>query len=452
VAALRAIQIPNLRWPGGCFADDYHWRDGIGSKPSRPKLVNRQWGDVIEDNSFGTHEFMDLCEQLDAEPYITGNIGSGTVREMSEWAEYLTQGAGESPLAELRRENGREEPWRVRFWGLGNEPWGCGGNMLPAHYADLARQYGSYVRDHGGNKFYRVAAGPGDDDYAWTLALMQSLSKLGKCCNGGQFQALSLHYYTFNGTFATKGDAVSFDKADFYVTMRRAQRMGEIIRRNCAIMDAYNPCKTVGLVVDEWGTWWDVEPGSNPAFLYQQNTLRDALVASVHFDIFHASCDRVVMANIAQTVNVLQAMLLIDPDTGQLITTPTYHVFEMNTGHHDANSLAVAWKGDVPAVEVEGSRVPLVSASASVKGDRALVSLSNLDADKELALTLDLRGREVVGWQAKVLTAPQVQAHNTAADPAAVSPAVLDEVARTASGLQVRLPRHSYATLSLKLA
>ena len=452
VEALRAIRIPNLRWPGGCFADDYHWRDGIGPREQRPRMVNSHWGDVVEDNSFGTHEFMHLCELLGADPYISGNIGSGTVREMSEWIEYLTRD-DDSPMAALRRQNGRDEPWRVPFWGLGNEAWGCGGNMNAEHFANLARQYGTYVRNHGENTVYKIAAGANIDDYAWTETLMKSLSHLG-CQRDphGFYQALSLHYYTINGEWHDKGDATEFSDDDYYVTMKRAHRMREIVRGHAAVMDSYDPNKRVGLVVDEWGTWWNVEKGTNPGFLYQQNTLRDALVASVHFDTFHDHADRVVMANIAQTVNVLQAMILTDPESGALVLTPTYHVFEMNAEHQDAARLLVRTKGEVPTREVEGEEIPLFSASASTKGDAALVSLSNLDADAPRTVVLDLRGREVTGRSARVLSAPALQAHNTPADPSAVAPVDYAGVREHSAGLEVELPPHAYVTVSLTLA
>ncbi|HCX85926.1 MAG TPA: alpha-N-arabinofuranosidase [Micrococcales bacterium] len=452
VEALRAVAIPNLRWPGGCFADDYHWRDGIGPREDRPRMVNSHWGDVVEDNSFGTHEFMHLCELLGADPYVSGNIGSGTVREMSEWVEYLTRG-DDSPMASLRRSNGRDNPWRVPFWGLGNEAWGCGGSMRAEHFADLARQYATYVRNHGDNTVYKIAAGANGDDYAWTETLMKSLSCLG-CSREPQsyFQGLSIHYYTMTGTWGvSKGSATEFDVEEYYVAMRRAHRMREIVAGHAAVMDCYDPKRRVGLVVDEWGTWWDVEPGTNPGFLYQQNTLRDALVASVHFDAFHDHADRVVMANIAQTVNVLQAMILTDPDSGALVLTPTYHVFEMNVGHHDAASLAVRVKGEVPTREVEGTQLPLLSASASTKDDTALISLSNLDAQEARTVVLDLRGRDVTASSARVLTAATLQTHNTPEAPDAVAPVAHDGLRPHALGLELDLPAHSYVTVSLEL-
>lgn len=452
VEALRALQIPNLRWPGGCFADDYHWRDGIGPREQRPRMVNSHWGDVVEDNAFGTHEFMDLCELLGADAYVSGNVGSGSVREMSEWIEYLTR-ADDSPMAALRRENGRDEPWKVPFWGIGNEAWGCGGHLRAEQFASLARQYSTYVRSHAGNDVYRVAAGAADADLHWTETLMRSFDPLDTADGkAAPFQAVSLHYYTMTGPWSDKGWATDFTTDEWYLALARAAYMEELLDRHGAVMDRYDPRKRVGLVVDEWGTWWNVEKGTNPGFLYQQNTLRDALVASRHFDAFHRHADRVVMANIAQTVNVLQAMLLTDPETGALVRTPTYHVFAMNAGHHDAAALDVHLKGDVPAREVDGKRLELFSASASTTGDSALLSLSNLDADEPLTLVLDLRGREVTGHEARVLTAPELNAHNTPDAPDAVTPVAFDGVRPHPLGLEVELPAHAYATVRLTLA
>ena len=453
VEALRALNIPNLRWPGGCFADDYHWRDGIGPRDERPRMVNSHWGDVVEDNSFGTHEFMDLCELLGTEAYIAGNVGSGSVAEMSEWIEYLTR-ADDSPMADLRRRNGRDEPWKVPFFGIGNEAWGCGGNLRVEQFASLARQYSTYVRDHAGNEVYRIAAGASDSDLHWTEVLMQSFDDLSAGPADSRampFQGISLHYYTMTGPWADKGSATEFTEDEWYLALERARFMDHLLTRHGQVMDRYDPHKRVGLVVDEWGTWWNVEPGTNPGFLYQQNTLRDALVASVHLDAFHRHADRVVMANIAQTVNVLQAMLLTDPESGALVRTPSYHVFEMNTGHHDADALDVHLQG-VPVRAGEKSELPLVSASASTRGDTALVSLTNLDATAERTVVLDLRGRDVVGHSGRVLSAPGLATHNTPDAPDVVAPVALEAVRPHERGLEVTLPAHSYATLSLDLA
>ncbi|WP_374115862.1 alpha-N-arabinofuranosidase [Kineococcus sp. TRM81007] len=450
VEALRALDIPNLRWPGGCFADTYHWRDGVGPREQRPTMVNSHWGDVVEDNSFGTHEFMALCELLGAAPYVSANVGSGTVREAAEWIEYLTR-ADDSPMARLRRANGRDEPWSVPFWGLGNEPWGCGGGMGAAAYAELARQFGTYSLDHGDNHLYRIAAGAADADYRWTEVLMQNLGRyLGAGPVSGHgtntYQAISFHHYTITGpTWDEKGSATAFDVGEYYRTMLKARGVERIIAGHANVMDAYDPDKRVGLVLDEWGTWFDVEPGTNPGFLFQQNTVRDALVAAVHFDAFHRHADRLVMANIAQTVNVLQAVLLTDGDT--LVLTPTYHVFAMNKGHQDATSLPLTVRGAAPSRRVGEEELTTFSASASTKDGQVLVSLSNLDAEAPLEVSLHVRGGAVSAPHARVLTADRVSDHNTAAStPVAVRD--LDEVHLRDGVLTATLPAHSFATVT----
>ena len=452
VEALRGLDIPNLRWPGGCFADEYHWGDGIGPREQRPTMVNSHWGDVVEDNSFGTHEFMALCELLGAEPYVSANVGSGTVRENSDWVEYLTR-ADDSPMARLRRQNGRDEPWPVRFWGLGNEPWGCGGGMRAEYYADLARQFGTYSRNHGDNRLYRIAAGAADADYHWTEVLMSALGyQLGGTTNRRKdrhaYQAISFHYYTVPGPWQHNGSATEFDREEYYRTLNQAQRLRGILAGHAAVMDSYDPEQHVGLVLDEWGTWFDVEPGTNPGFLFQQNTLRDALVAGVHFDAFHDHAERLVMANIAQTVNVLQAMILTDGEA--LVLTPSYHVFEMNKGHQDASRLRLALR-NVPRRGEGDNEVQSVSASASSKDGKVLVSLTNLDADEPVELALDLRGAAVGEPVGRVLAAASMAAHNTPASPDEVQPRPLDDVRVENGTLRVRLPAHSFATVSLPL-
>jgi alpha-N-arabinofuranosidase len=455
VAALRALSVPNLRWPGGCFADEYHWRDGVGPREQRPTMVNSHWGDVVEDNSFGTHEFLRLCELLGAEPYVAGNVGSGTVFEMSEWVEYLTR-SGDAPMSRLRAANGRSEPWRIPFFGVGNEPWGCGGRMSAQQYAGLAAQYATYCRDHDGNELYRIAAGPHRDDYAWTETLMKTVAELGgkRLQHRALWQALSFHYYTLGGDPEKQGSATRFSVDDYHRTMVDAWRVEEIVAGHSRVMDAYDPDAEIGLVCDEWGTWWKVEDGTNPGFLFQQNALRDALVAGVHFDVFHANARRLVMANIAQTVNVLQAVVLTDgPD---LVLTPTYHVFAMNAGHQDATSHPVQVTADEGRHEGDSGSYRTITTSVSSRedgdgGPSALVSLTNLDVERPATVTLQLRGRRWSPGAATLLTAPTPQAHNTVADPAAVAPVPFDAVRRDGDALVVDLPPHSFATVRLTL-
>jgi len=257
VEALKHIKVPVLRWPGGCFADEYHWKDGIGEKSTRKRMVNTHWGGVVEDNSFGTHEFMELCGQIGCEPYINGNVGSGTVQEMQEWVEYLTFD-GISPMAELRAKNGRKEPWKVKYWGVGNENWGCGGNMRPEYYADVYRQYQTYVRSFGENKIYKIACGANDWNYNWTEKVMRSA--------GNYKDAITLHYYTLpNSDWHNKQSATIFDEDMYYQTIQKALCMDRLITDHSKIIHKYDPENKVGLIVDEWGTWYEVEPGTNPA-------------------------------------------------------------------------------------------------------------------------------------------------------------------------------------------
>ncbi|MBU9713570.1 alpha-N-arabinofuranosidase [Evansella tamaricis] len=441
VEALKKLEIPVLRWPGGCFADEYHWKDGIGPRENRKRMVNTHWGGVIENNHFGTHEFMMLCDMLGAEPYICGNVGSGTVQEMSEWVEYLTMD-GESPMANWRRENGREAPWKLTYFGVGNENWGCGGNMRPEYYADLYRRYQTYVRNYGDNKIYKIAGGANVDDYNWTEVLMREAGKL--------MDGLSLHNYTIPGDFwLGKGSALDPSESEWFMTMKRALHMDELITNHSTIMDKYDPEKRVGMIIDEWGTWFDVEPGTNPGFLYQQNTIRDALVAGVHFHIFHDHSDRVQMANIAQTVNVLQAMVLTEGE--KMLTTPTYHVFEMFKVHQDATKLAV----DVQSEDYEFNGEKLSSVSVSASKDATGVkhiSLCNINPKGVSSVSMNLRGLsgESFNVTGRILTAEETNAHNTFENPDNVKPAAFEGFTVEGDEMKVTLPPMSVVVLAVK--
>ncbi|WP_336631325.1 MULTISPECIES: alpha-N-arabinofuranosidase [unclassified Microbacterium] len=449
VEALRALDIPNLRWPGGCFADTYHWRDGVGPRDARPKIANTNWGDVVESNHFGTHEFLDLCEMLGADAYINGNVGSGTVQEMSEWVEYVTRG-DDSPMARLRRENGREEPWVVPFWGIGNEPWGCGGNMSAGFYAEQARRYATYCHDHGANRLTLIAAGANEDDVEWTRVLVKSLvdSHVATLYDNLSYQAVSFHFYTHSGSGINSESALPFSETQFYDTMAYARGIERVVRGHVAVVDSYDPDGRISLVCDEWGTWWTAEEGTNPGFLFQQNTVRDALVAGIHFDVFHRYARRISMANIAQTVNVLQAMILTDGEN--LVLTPTYHVFEMNKGHQDALSLP-AFVVETPLATARGGELPLVSMSASTKDDTALISLTHMSYDEDCTVRIDLRGRAATVARARVLGGASPSDHNDPASPSRVAPQPLQTV-QEAGELIVTLPPHSFSTIELELA
>jgi alpha-L-arabinofuranosidase len=438
VDALKELKIPVLRWPGGCFADEYHWKDGIGPAESRPKMINVHWGGVIENNHFGTHEFFELCELLETEPYICGNVGSGTVQEMREWIEYMTFD-GESPMANLRAVNGRKEPWKLTYFGVGNESWGCGGNMRPEYYADLYRRYASYVRNFGNNKVYKIACGPAGEDYNWTEVLMRVAGRF--------MDGLSLHHYTVPGTWAKKGSATSFDENEWFTTMRKALHMDEIITKHSTVMDKYDPAKRVALIVDEWGTWFDVEPGTNPGFLYQQNTVRDALVAGINFNIFNNHCDRVQMANIAQTINVLQAVILTEGS--KMVLTPTYHAFKMYTVHQDAELLELDFKS--PKYTLGDESLPQVTATASVDSEGKIhISLCNLSPNELAEVECELRGTDKANVTGTVLTADDMKAHNTFEDPERVTIKDFDGAEIIEGKLTVKLPAMSIVTLEVK--
>ena len=408
VKALKDIRIPNLRWPGGCFADEYHWMDGVGERSARPKMINTHWGGVTEDNSFGTHEFLDLCEQLECEPYISGNLGSGSVDEMSKWVEYITF-AGESPMANLRRKNGREQPWKVRFWGVGNESWGCGGNMTPEHYSDLYRRYSTYCRNYGDNRLYRIACGANEADYNWTEAVMKNV--------GHRMQGLSLHYYTITRNWGDKGSATQFDEAEYFATMQKTLFMDELLTKHSTIMDRYDPQRRIGLITDEWGTWFNVEPGTNPGFLYQQNTLRDALVAAVNLNIFNAHASRVKMANLAQTVNVLQAVILTDKD--KMLLTPTYWAYWLYKVHQDATLLPSTLASS--KYEVNGKRIDALSVSASQDREGKIhLTIVNVDPNKAQTVPAELRGYSPKKVSGKILTSTKINDFNSFDNPTLV--------------------------------
>lgn len=438
VEALKKVKIPVLRWPGGCFADEYHWMDGIGPYEKRPKTINTHWGGVVENNHFGTHEFFRLCELLGADAYITGNVGSGTVRELREWIEYITFD-GDSWLANLRRANGREKPWRLPYVGIGNENWGCGGNMRPEYYADLYRQYATYVRDFSGNKIYKIACGPSDANYHWTEVLMREA--------GRYMDGLSLHYYTVPGTWQKKGSATQFDEGEWFITMKKTLVMDELITKHSTIMDRYDPQKRVGLIVDEWGTWYDVEPGTNPGFLYQQNTLRDALVAGINLNIFNNHCDRVHMANLAQTVNVLQAMILTEGE--KMIVTPTYHVFDMYKVHQDATLLSLDFTSSLYSYGDDS--IPQISASASEDDQgRIHISLCNLDPNSVADIRCELRGTRRTKVSGTILTSSEMNTHNTFDEPNAIKPTTFSDATLVDNVLEVKLPSKSVVVLTLE--
>ena len=448
VEALKEIKIPVLRWPGGCFADEYHWKDGIGPKETRKRMVNTHWGGVVEDNSFGTHEFMELCRQLGCETYINGNVGSGSVQEMSEWIEYMTF-EGVSPMADLRAKNGHPEPWKVDFFGVGNENWGCGGNMTPEFYANEYRRYQTYVRRYGHNEWQqqasidtpevirKIACGPNVADTEWTEGVLKTLFRHCEPRVHGNADGLSLHYYVHPGGWQDKGSATEFDEKTWYKTLAKALYMEDLIKMHSAIMDQYDPDHKIGLIVDEWGNWFDVEPGTNPGFLYQQNTMRDALVAGITLNLFNKHSDRVKMANIAQMINVLQSVLLTDGP--RMVKTPTWHVFRMYKEHQEAVLLESCIETEQIGLEEE-FQVPNLTESASVDADGNIqITVTNLSVSDAYPVHT-----VVTGWTGNAVCAEilsnEMQAKNTFEDPDAVATVPFDGVVRTADGIDFTIP------------
>lgn len=458
VEALKKIQIPNLRWPGGCFADEYHWRDGIGPRDMRPTMINTNWGNVTEDNSFGTHEFLLLCKLLGAEPFIVGNLGSGTVEEMSKWVEYLNYD-GVSPMTNMRKANGQEKPWGVQYFGVGNENWGCGGNMTPEYYVTQYRQYSSFLKNYPGTTLRKIACGPSGANYAWTDVVMSGLIGGG---GRGNIWGLDLHYYTRppRGNFGqgqqpqgqqqqapSQGSATNFTEATYFACMRNTLRMEEFIRRHDSIMTRYDPQKRVALVVGEWGIWTDPEPGTNPRFLYQQNSLRDALIAGTNLNIFNNHADRVKMAQIAQTINVLQAVILTEGT--KIILTPTYHVFDLYKVHHDARLLPVKFTS--PDYVLDGQSIPALNVSASQDSLGVVhITLVNIDPNKTITLSTTLNQIKWSGVSGQILTSAKITDINTFDKPNTVVITKFDGAKKQGDLLNVTLPSKSVVLLTIK--
>ncbi|MEQ1798069.1 MAG: alpha-L-arabinofuranosidase C-terminal domain-containing protein [Lacibacter sp.] len=440
VDALKKLKVPNLRWPGGCFADTYHWKDGVGPKNKRPAIVNRWWGGVTEDNSFGTHDFLNMCELIGAEPYLSGNVGSGTVQEFSDWLQYVNGKANTSPMSSWRVQNGRNEPWNVGIWGVGNEAWGCGGNMKPEYYANVYRQFATYMTDWSNtNNRFRVASGASGDDYNWTEVLMRDIPH-------GMMEGLAMHHYSVIN-WSKKGSATDYSEQQYFATLKSAWLMEEYVTRHSTVMDKYDPAKRIALVVDEWGGWYDVEPGTNPGFLFQQNTIRDAMIAGVTLNIFNNHCDRVRVANLAQTVNVLQAVILTNKE--KMILTPTYHVMEMYNVHQDATMIPVNVQSNDYVVGNE--KLPAVSVSASKDQNGVThISLVNIDASKPQTVSIDMHGMTAATVSGRILTSKKLQDYNSFEQPGKIQPAVFKDAKIAGGSLQVQLPPFSVVVLTLK--
>jgi alpha-N-arabinofuranosidase len=434
INALIKLKVPNLRWPGGCFADTYHWKDGVGSKDKRPTIVNTWWGGVTEDNSFGTHDFLNLCERIGAEPYLSANVGSGTVQEVADWVQYVNFD-GVSPMSDWRKANGREKPWNVTYWGVGNEAWGCGGNMTAEYYANIYRQYTTFMS----RKLFKIASGANSSDYHWTEVLMRDIPHW-------MLQGVALHHYSVID-WNKKGSATEFSEKEYFTTLQRAWKMEELVTRHSTIMDKYDPQKKVALVVDEWGGWYDVESGTNPGFLFQQNTMRDAMIAGMTLNIFNNHADRVKMANLAQTINVLQAVILTDEE--KMILTPTYHVMEMYNVHQEGTLLPVSFKSS--DYILDGEKLPAVSASASADTEgRVHLSLVNIDSRNTQEISIDLHGKKFTSITGRILTSARLQDFNSFDQPNKIQPQSFSDARLKDNMISVKLPPFSVVVLEIR--
>ena len=403
VNALKEIKIPNLRWPGGCYADEYQWRDGIGDPTKRPITVNSNWGGVTEDNSFGTDEFMKLCNLLNCEPYLSANMGTGTPESMRDWIEYLNF-SGNSTLTQERALNGHKDPYGVNFFGIGNESWGCGGDMTPEYYSNEYRRFQCYARNYSGNNIKKIACGPNIADYNWMETCMKNIPNW-------MMWGISLHYYTIpTGDWGKKGSATTFDEKEYFGALKNALYMETLLKNHISIMDKYDPQRRVSLVVDEWGIWTDVEPGTNPGFLYQQNSMRDALIAASTLNIFNNYSQRVRMANLAQAINVLQALILTDKE--KMILTPTYHIFNMYKVHQDAQLLP-SFAG-TSIYQFGKDQISNVNVSASKdKSGKVHISLVNLNPKEEITTSVILNGLDIKKVEGQILSSGNYTDYNS---------------------------------------
>lgn len=438
--ALKDLQIPVLRWPGGCFADTYNWRDGVGPKENRPAIKNVFWGGTMEDNSFGTAEFFNLCEMLGCKSYLSINVGSGTVRDMNEWLEYIT-GTQSCPMVDARKKDGREKPWKIDYMGIGNESWGCGGNMTAAYYSDLYRQYSGYALLYtNGTNPIRVACGANGDSPEWTNEVMKNCT--------WNTEAISLHYYTLpTNDWGKKGSDRDFAEDQYFSTLKNAVHINDVINHQLVEMDKFDKNHKVKLMVDEWGIWTDPEPGTIPGHLYQQNTMRDALVASSSFDIFNSHADRIGMANIAQMINVLQAMILTKGD--KMVLTPTYHVFKMYAPHQNADYIPVNYVS--PKYTLNGESIDAVNMTLSKKSNEFYLTISNKDCKNKQTITLDLsklKASQIAS--AKILTSKKFNDFNSFEAPQTIKPADFKGASVKKGILTIELPAMSIVSISMK--
>ncbi|HYJ42259.1 MAG TPA: alpha-L-arabinofuranosidase C-terminal domain-containing protein [Steroidobacteraceae bacterium] len=442
VAALKAIKVPNVRWPGGCFADEYHWRNGIGPRDRRPATLNPNWGGVIEPNTFGSHEFLDFAQQIGADAYLSINVGSGTAAEAADWLEYLTT-PQPSALGKERAANGHPEPYRIAMLGIGNESWGCGGSMTPDYYVSQLKVHARYARNYNAaQKMQRIAVGPDGAHTEYTKAVMEAWKNKTWAWD---IEGISLHFYTVV-KWPPAFKATGFGEGEYATLLNDTRRMDDLLRTHLSIMDQYDPAKKIALIVDEWGAWLAPTPGSPEGFLEQQNSQRDALIAALNLNMFARHADRVRGANIAQMVNVLQAMILTNKD--KMLLTPTYHVFRLYLPFQDATLLPVKVSaGDYQHGDIKLPRVDAIAAR-DAQG-KTWLAVSNLDPGRATQVSLDVTGAKIKRARGETLTSPRVDSVNTFDAPETVAPKPFE--ARASSGrLKLSLAPASITVVALE--
>jgi alpha-L-arabinofuranosidase len=440
--ALKDLRVPVVRWPGGCYADQYHWKDGIGPRSQRKKTINASWGGVIEDNAFGTHEFFDLVEQLGADAYVSLNVGTGSPEEMAEWIEYMTS-ASDSTLANLRRRNGRKDPWRVHYLGVGNEAWGCGGSMSPEYYTDVYKRFATFIKTPDDNRPVIVASGGMNHETNWTQQLLGNVKESWTL----RMDGISHHYYTLpTGQWARKGSALGFPEEEWFSALFRTLEVRGILANNVRVMNQLDKAKKVGFFLDEWGTWYDSAEGASQSSLFQQNSMRDAVLAALNFHVFHEFAERLRMTNIAQMVNVLQAMILTDGP--RMLLTPTYHAFHLYRPFQGARHIPAAVRG-APEYRQGAQAIPKISATAGLGSDGKLyLALVNTHPRDGEQVRVD-GSRPITRAIGRMLAGSSLDAHNTFAEPNRVRPTAV-ELAGAKGSLEVTLPARSILVVALE--
>ena len=445
VAALKALKVPNVRWPGGCFADEYHWRKGIGS---RAVTLNPNWGGVVEPNTFGTHEFMDFIDQIDSQAFLSINVGSGTPQEAAEWLEYLTTPLP-TTLQKERAANGHPAPYKIPMLGIGNESWDCGGNMTPEYYLRQLTIYSRFVRNfnpaqQGNQQMMKIAVGPGGGEARWTEWTDTIMKAWEKRQWSWDMQGLSLHNYTVIN-WENKFASVGFGEKEYGQILKETLKMEDLVTRHAAIMDKYDPQKKIALVVDEWGSWYAPLPGSNPGFLVQQNSIRDAILAALNLNIFARHAERVRGSNIAQMINVLQAMIMTDKE--KMVLTPTYHVFQMYVPFQDATSIPVTFNaGTYTNGDITLPRVDAIAAKDS--SGKLWLELTNVDPNNAVEIEVSVTGSNANSATGETLTASKVDSVNTFDAPNAVKPRSISAKAQNGK-LTIKLDPKSVSVVSI---